>query len=88
MPRLNNALENIRVRDMQVLVMLSNGMRQTEVAEAVGLAQSHISKLIRKLEGIYGVKLANGERQAFRITKEGTEIAKKFKEALIILGGY
>lgn len=82
-----NRLWGVRVKDMEMLILLSKGYTQTKVGEIIGIAQPHVGKTIRKIGDCYDLKITEGSKSDYRLSKEGLALAAQFEIVVGILQG-
>lgn len=71
-------LDKIDISDIRALILMANGMTQTEASKRLGVSQPGIVKRLRKFESAFGVSIGEGVRRSWRITEEGKEISRRF----------
>lgn len=69
--KINNSLKNLRVADVEVLILAAQLKHLGKSAAFHHLSQSAASSAIQRVEAAFGVALCTHEKRQFRLTLEG-----------------
>ena len=82
-----NHLRLLGVDDLLLLRLLLEGASVTAAATRLGLTQPAASHRIRKIEGVFGFRLAQRAGRSVRLTAEGHALASRADAAVRLLEG-
>lgn len=82
---INNARRRIRIRDLEVFLVLANDLNFSRASEALHISQSALSAAIQNLEGVLGTKLFDRSTRVVELTPVGRLLYKEAEELLVHL---
>lgn len=82
-----NKPHRINLKDMEVMSLMAEGLNQTAASESVGIPQSHVARIIKKVEYAYGLDIGDGERKGWRLNDKGVEIGRQMAAAVAVIYG-
>lgn len=78
-------LRHLDLDDLIGMVLISDGVRQVEVAKTLGLTPPAVSHRVRKWESVFGVRMLERNRDGKHnlvLTEEGAKVAMKIRQVL------
>lgn len=78
-------LRNLNFDDLYLLKYLSLGYSLTKAAMELHLSQPALSQRIKKMEGVFDLKLIRRNGRKISLTKEGELLCRKANEALAVM---
>ena len=84
---MKDPIASITVQEMRVIVLISKGHKQKDVATMMGSHQPRVAQIIKKIDHLYGIHTLEGSKSSRRISAAGMKLASQFEAALDILAG-
>lgn len=82
-----NKAHKINVKDMKVISLMAEGLTQTAAAERVGIPQTYVSRIIKKVEFAYGFRIGDGARKGWALNDKGVQLGRQMSAAVAIING-
>lgn len=85
-----NRIENLKVRQMSIIVALADGKSRNDVSYEKGVTGSAITLCVQRAEDMLGIKIFVRDRKGWttpELTPDGQSIVAMFRQVLAILSG-
>ncbi len=78
-------LRHLDLDDLIGMVMISEGVRQVEIAKALGLTPPAVSHRVRKWESVFGIRMLERNRDGQHclvLTEDGSRVVNRSRHVL------